>query len=55
MVSTWVVPTSKHGGGGVMVWGCYAGHCCDVLKIQGMATTAFCELPGNTQYLVIKY
>ena len=36
MISTCVVPTLKHGGGGVMVWGCFAGDTvCDLFRIQG--------------------
>ena len=37
----------KHGGGGVIVWGCFAGDTVsDLFRIQGttsMATTAFCS------------
>jgi hypothetical protein len=25
MISAFMFPTMKHGGGGVMVWGCFAG------------------------------
>ncbi len=36
MLSACVVPTVKHEGGGVMVWGCFAGDTVDDLfKIQG--------------------
>jgi hypothetical protein len=36
MISTCVVPTVKHGGGGVMVWLCFAGDTLgDLLRIQG--------------------
>jgi hypothetical protein len=36
MISACVVPTMKHGGGGVMVWGCFAGDIVwDLFKIQG--------------------
>jgi hypothetical protein len=36
MNSTCVVETVKHGGGGVMVWGCFAGDTiCDLSRIQG--------------------
>ena len=35
MISACVVPTMKHGGG-VMVWGCFAGDTvCDLFRIQG--------------------
>ena len=36
MISACVVPTVKHGGGGVMVWVCFAGDTvCDLFRIQG--------------------
>ena len=36
MVSTCMVPTMKHRGGGVMVWGCFAGDTVgDLLKTEG--------------------
>ena len=36
MISVCVVHAMKHGGGGVMVWGCFAGDTlCDLFRIQG--------------------
>ena len=36
MISACVVPTVKHGGGGVMVWGWFSGETvCDWFRIQG--------------------
>ena len=36
MISVCVVPTVKHEGGGVMVWGCYADDTVsDLFRIQG--------------------
>ena len=36
MISTCVVPTVKHEGGGVMVWGCFAGETVsDLFRIEG--------------------
>ena len=51
MISTCVVPTVKHGEGGVMVWGCFAGDTVTLFGIYlefkahltSMATTAFCN------------
>uniref|UniRef100_A0AAZ3R0L5 Transposase Tc1-like domain-containing protein n=1 Tax=Oncorhynchus tshawytscha TaxID=74940 RepID=A0AAZ3R0L5_ONCTS len=34
MISACVVPTMKHGGGGVMVWGCFAGDTVELFRIQ---------------------
>ena len=36
MISACVVPIVKQGGGGVMVWGCFAGDTvCDLFRFQG--------------------
>ena len=36
MISACVVPTVKHGGGGVIVWVCFAGDTVsDLFRIQG--------------------
>ena len=35
-ISACVFPTVKHGGGGVLMWGCFAGETvCDLFRIQG--------------------
>ena len=37
MISACLVPTVKHGGGGMMVWGCFAGdNFSDLFSIQGI-------------------
>lgn len=44
MVSTCTVPTVKHGGGGVMVWGCFAGDTVgDLFKIEGTLNQHGCH------------
>ena len=36
MISSYMVPTVKHGGTFVMMWGCFAGDTvCDLFRIQG--------------------
>ena len=36
IISACVFPTVKHGGGGVIVWGCFAGDTvCELFRIQG--------------------
>jgi hypothetical protein len=36
MISACVVPTVKHGGGGLLMWGCFAGDIVsDLFRIQG--------------------
>jgi hypothetical protein len=47
MIYVCVFPTVKHGGGGVIVWGCFAGDTVIYLEIKAqltsIATTAFCS------------
>jgi hypothetical protein len=47
MIYACVVPTVKHGGGGVMVWACFAGDTVFYLEFKAyltsMATTTFCS------------
>ena len=36
MIYTYMVPTVKHGGGGMMLWGCFAGDTVsDLFRVQG--------------------
>ena len=57
MISACVVLTMKHGGGGVMVWGCFAGDTVIYLEFKAqltsMATTAFCS--DTPSHLVCSY
>ena len=55
MISACVVPTVKHGGGVVMVWGCFAG---DTVYLEFkanltiMATIVFCsDTPSHLVYV----